>query len=118
MSKGTDKEQRKREGAMKSKLTKVEIIENIHEKLGLTRTSIHKIVDGTLIEIKEGLSKGQTLELRGFGTFYVKQREGKAEVRNPKTGKLSSIDRHCVALFRPGKDLKAGLYELRSPEET
>lgn len=99
---------------MKNKLTKAELIENIHEKLGLPRGDIHRLIDEIFEEIKGGLMNDQIIELRGFGTFYVKQRKGREKSRNPKTGESVSVDDHCVALFRPGKELKDELWDKRS----
>ena len=99
---------------MNSKLTKAEIIENIHDKLGVNRNDIHVIIDELFEEIKDGLRKGQTAEFRGFGTFEVRTRKGKEKARNPKTGEAVSVEQHGVALFRAGRELKEDLWEIRS----
>ena len=54
---------------MNRKLTKAEIIDNIHDTIGTDRKTILAIIDGFFDEVKDGLEKGQTAELRGFGTF-------------------------------------------------
>ena len=97
---------------MDSKLTKAEIIENIHGKLRTDRKDIHAIINAFFDEVKEGLGKGMTAELRGFGTFEVVVRKGKEKARNPKTGEIVSVDRHGVALFRAGKELKEELWKI------
>ena len=90
----------------KSKLTKAEIIENLHGKLDYNRNEIHEILDAFFEELKEGLDNDQVIELRGLGTFEVKTRKGREKARNPKTGEVVSVDTHGVAVFRPGKELK------------
>ena len=97
---------------MNRKLTKAEIIDNIHDTLGTDRKTILAIIDGFFDEVKDGLGKGQTAELRGFGTFEVRVRKGKENARNPKTGETVSVDKHGVAVFRAGKELKDELWEI------
>jgi len=97
----------------KEKLTKAEIIESLHGKLDMNRNDIHEVIDAFFEELKEGLKKEDVIELRGFGTFEVRTRKGKEKARNPKTGDLVSVDTHGVAVFRPGKELKDLVWDLR-----
>lgn len=97
---------------MNGKLTKAEIIENIHDKLGTDRKDIHAVIDGFFDEVKDNLGKGMTAELRGFGTFEVRIRKGKEKARNPKTGEIVSVDKHGVAVFRAGRELKEELWKI------
>lgn len=98
---------------MNGKLTKAKIIENIHGKLRTDRKDIHAIINTFFDEVKEGLGKGMTAELRGFGTFEVRVRKGKEKARNPKTGEIVSVDKHGVAVFSAGRELKEELWEIR-----
>lgn len=95
------------------KLTKAEIIDSIQQKLELNRPDIHKVIDEFFEEIKQGLEQDRVIELRGFGTFEVRTRKGREKARNPKTGDLVSVDTHGVAIFRPGKELKDSVWNLR-----
>ena len=95
------------------KLTKAAIIESLHEKHGLNRADIHKIIDEFFEEVKEGLKNDQVIELRGFGTFEVRTRKGREKARNPKTGAIVAVETHGVAIFRPGKELKDYVWDLR-----
>ena len=61
----------------KVKLTRLQIGETIHTALGIPRSTIQKTIELFYEAVKEGLSQGRTIELRGFGTFYVKQRKGR-----------------------------------------
>ena len=97
---------------MNGKLTKAEIIENIHDKLGTGRKDIHAVIDGFFDEVKDSLGNGMTAELRGFGTFEVRVRKGKKKARNPKTGEIVSVDQHDVAVFRAGRELKEELWDI------
>ena len=102
---------------MEEKLTKAIIIENLHNKLGLNRTEIHTVIDELFEEIKDGLKDDRVIELRGFGTFEVRTRKGSEKARNPKTGEVVAVDRHGVAIFRPGKELKEFVWDIRSSKE-
>jgi len=99
--------------ATEEKLTKAAIIENLHDRIGMNRSDIHMIIDEFFEEIKKGLKDDQVIELRGFGTFEVRTRKGREKARNPKTGDLVAVDTHGVAIFRPGKELKDFVWELR-----
>lgn len=98
---------------MEEKLTKAAIIDSLHEKLGLPRNDIHQVFDEIFEEIKDGLKNDRVIELRGFGTFEVRTRKGRQKARNPKTGDLVEVETHGVAIFRPGKDLKDTVWNLR-----
>lgn len=97
----------------KEKLTKAVIIEHLHDKLNLNRNDIHEIVDAFFEEVKEGLKEEQVIELRGFGTFEVRTRKGREKARNPKTGEVVAVGTHSVAVFRPGKELKDLVWDVK-----
>ncbi len=60
------------------------------------------------------LAKGMTTELRSFGTFEVRIRKRKEKARNPKTGKIVSVDKHGVTVFRDERELKEELWGIKS----
>ena len=77
---------------MAEKLTKAELVEELYESQGLTRKDIHECVDDLFEELKRAMLAGKAVELRGFGTFEVRQRKGRARARNPKTGETVSVE--------------------------
>lgn len=97
----------------KTKLTKAEIIENIHERVDVSRKDIHNIIDELFDELKSALGDDKIVELRGFGTFEIRTRKGRERARNPKTGEIVPVKSHGVAVFRPGKELKQVAWSLR-----
>ena len=102
---------------MEEKLTKAAIIESLHNKLSLSRADIHRVIDELFEEIKDGLKDSRIIELRGFGTFEVRVRKGRAKARNPKTGEVVAVEKHGVAIFRPGKELKDFVWDITDGEE-
>ena len=102
---------------MQEKLTKAAIIENLHNKLGYNKDQIHVVIDELFEEIKDGLKDSRVIELRGFGTFEVRIRKGRAKARNPKTGEVAAVERHGVAIFRPGKELKDFVWDITEGDE-
>jgi integration host factor subunit beta len=95
------------------KLTKAEIIESIYQEVGISRKSIHRVLDCFFTEIKQALQQDRIVELRGFGTFEIRTRKGRERAHNPKTGEIVSVNNHGVAVFRPGKELKKIAWPLR-----
>ncbi|MBN2810663.1 integration host factor subunit beta [Treponema zuelzerae] len=96
------------------KQTKSELIENIYQKSGHELKDIRGIVDLFLEEIKSALENDQCVELRGFGTFEIRERKGRKKARNPKTGEIVSVEDHAVVAFRSGKDLKNTVWDIPS----
>jgi len=95
------------------KLTKAEIIENIYEQTGLDKKDVHKVMDTVFEEIKAALLKDKIVELRGFGTFELRTRKGREKAHNPKTGEIVAVSSHGVVIFRPGKELKSSVWDIR-----
>ena len=94
------------------KITKAELVDQVYEKTGIARKDIKISVDKIFEEIKEALSGGHVVELRGFGTFEVRRRKGRVRARNPKTGENISVNSHGIAAFRPGRELKQGVWNI------
>lgn len=90
---------------MSDKITKANLVEKIHEQSKTDQKDISNIIDLLFNEIKENIKKGNTIELRGFGTFKVKYSERKV-ARNPKTGESVTVEPHYKATFTPGKELQ------------
>ena len=96
----------------RAKLTRAEIVENIHPSVKVSKQNIHKIIELFYEAVKDGLLDGRIIELRGFGSFEVKQRKGRM-ARNPKTGQQVQVETHGVAIFRPGTELRTRAWDLR-----
>lgn len=99
---------------MDKKQTKSELVERIYGKTGVELKDIRLIIDQFLEEIKTALEADQSVELRGFGTFEIRDRKGREKARNPKTGETVCVKDHAVVAFRAGKDLKNSVWDLPS----
>ena len=99
------------------KLTKAEIINNISEKLELNKKDVHAVLDELFEELKIALQDDKIVELRGFGTFETRIRKGREKARNPKTGEIVPVKPHNVAVFRPGKEIKQLVWNLRKENQ-
>ena len=96
-----------------SKVKKIDLVNSIYEKTGLEKQNIQEVVDSLLDELRSALEKGNTIELRGFGTFEPRLRKGRSVAHNPKTGELCSVAPHYVAAFRAGRELRENMFNLK-----
>lgn len=100
-----------------SKVTKNELVDAIYKSTDMEKKEIAKVIDLFLQNAREALEKGNTIELRGFGTFEPRLRKGRSLARNPKTGEKLSVESHYVAAFRAGQQLKNNLWKLNKKDE-
>jgi len=75
------------------------------ENRDLSVGDIENIVDCFFEEVSAQLAEGGRVELRGFGTFSTRARDGRTG-RNPRTGDSVAIDAKRVPYFKPGKDMR------------
>lgn len=61
-------------------MTKIDIIQNVHEKLGFSKKDSSDIVESVFDIIKDSLAKGDRVKISGFGNFLVKEKERAADV--------------------------------------
>lgn len=94
------------------KITKIDLLEAVYQSTECEKQVVQKVTDQLFEQIKEFLSQGNTIELRGFGTFEPRLRKGRENARNPKTGETLSSAPHYVVAFRSGRELKKSLLEL------
>lgn len=89
---------------IKSELVQVIAEMNPH----LYQRDVEKIVNTVLDEIADALSRGDRVELRGFGAFSVKNRPARTG-RNPRTGVTVQVEEKWVPFFKTGKELRERL---------
>jgi integration host factor subunit beta len=82
----------------------------------LMQKDVEKIVNVVFEEITEALSRGDRVELRGFGAFSVKHRPARTG-RNPRTGEQVEVEEKFVPYFKTGKELRGRLNKHEVVEE-
>ena len=86
-------------------MKKVELVEGIAKKVGMTKAEAARALDATFEVIAEALDKGDRVPLVGFGTFGVSKR-GARTARNPRTGENIKIPARKAVVFKAGTALK------------
>lgn len=86
-------------------MTKRDIAIAIAEETGYKQLMVQAVVQKTFDHIVTSLARGETVELRNFGVFKVKDRKGRVG-RNPRTGESVDVPTKRVAVFKPGRIMK------------
>src|SRR5438270_4963925 len=93
-------------------MTKAGRVERVTEQISKTagplisKKDCARVVDSFLDAIKEALQKQKNIEVRGFGTFKIRQRKTRM-ARNPRTGAPVEVSARPVPVFKPSKELRA-----------
>ncbi len=86
-------------------LTKAELVEAVAAVTGLLKKDADAVVNATLATMVESLRDGSKIEIRGFGSFRLRDRQARIG-RNPRTGAEVKLPAKRVCYFKPGKTLK------------
>jgi integration host factor subunit beta len=86
-------------------MTKAELVEEVARVSDLTKKHSEIIVSTVFDSIVQALQKDEKIELRGFGSFRIRQRRSR-QGRNPKTGDKVDVPAKRIPYFKPGKELK------------
>jgi len=87
-------------------MTKSELIERLADKLNhLSAKEVEQAIKEILEMMAQTLSKGDRIEIRGFGSFSLHYRAPRVG-RNPKTGESVELTGKYVPHFKPGKELR------------
>jgi len=84
------------------KMTKAEIVNKISSNLGLEKNEVLATIENFMDEVKNSLSEGENVYLRGFGSFIVKRRAEKTG-RNILKNTTIKIPAHSIPAFKPAK---------------
>jgi integration host factor subunit beta len=93
-------------------MTKAELVEEVTQLGDLTRRDGEVIVDTIFDAVIGALKSGDKIEIRGFGSFRIRQRKPRIG-RNPKTGAKVEVPAKRVPYFKPSKELR----DLVNPHE-
>ena len=94
-------------------VTKQSLIQDIAKSTGLARNDIKVVVEQFLDLVGEKLIDGNTIEIRGFGTFACKPRKARP-ARNPRTGETVLIEERLVPTFKFSNDIKDRINTLEA----
>jgi integration host factor subunit beta len=86
-------------------MNKSELIEALAQDIGVPHREAAAITNTVIDTMTEALARGESIEIRGFGSFVIKE-YGSYEGRNPKTGKKIKVSPKKLPFFKVGKDLR------------
>ena len=90
---------------MRGGMTKAELVDQVARTTQLTKKHAEIMVNTVFDSIVDSLKDGEKIELRGFGSFRIRQR-GSRTGRNPKTGARVEVPSKSIPYFKPGKELR------------
>jgi integration host factor alpha subunit len=97
-------------------MKKVDMVQRMVQELGCTTTTAEAVVEAILAAVKDALRQGETVTLRGLGTFQVRAKQARMG-RNPRTGAAAPITARRVVRFTAGQPLKQAVAETTHPSD-
>ncbi len=86
-------------------MTKADLINVLIQEMGMSKKNAEVVVNTFLGSMIESLRNGKGIELRGFGSFRIRERKPRIG-RNPQTGEKVKVPAKKIVYFKPGKELK------------
>jgi integration host factor subunit beta len=96
-------------------MTKAELVEKVANQINLTKKQTEVVVNTVFSSITDSLAEGKKVELRGFGSFRIRQRNARVG-RNPKSGEKVDVPSKKVPFFKAGKELRELVDEHEAKE--
>ena len=97
-------------------MRKADLVNQISEKTGIPKVDVLMTLETAFREIKESLSKGENIYIRGFGSFITKKRAAKIG-RNIKKNVAVDIPEHFIPAFKPAKEFVQEVKKLKTVKE-
>ena len=94
-------------------MMKSQLIDEVAAKTGRQKAEVGAVLESVLGAITEALEANQRVDLRGFGSFVVKQKKER-QGRNPRTGETITIAAKRDASFKAGKELSEKLVQPKT----
>ncbi len=95
--------------------TKQDLIQDVTCATGIVKSKVRVVVEQFLDLVGESLAEGNTIEIRGFGTFARKERKARP-ARNPRTGETVYLESRSILAFKFSADVKAAVANNLSPQ--
>ena len=89
-------------------MTKAEIVNEVAKATGLEKVAVQSVIEASMESIKNSITKGEPVYLRGFGSFIIKHRAQKA-ARNITRKTTMTIPAHDIPAFKPSKTFVAAV---------
>ena len=89
-------------------MTKAEIVNEVAKATGIEKVAVQNVIEAFMESVKDSVSKGNPVYLRGFGSFIVKHRAEKA-ARNITKNTTMTIPAHDIPAFKPAKVFVAAI---------
>ena len=86
-------------------MTKADIIRKVSNMTGLTKVEIEAVFNSIIVNISDSLKRGERVDIRGFGSFLIKQRPAR-DARNPATREIVKLQERFIPMFKVSKILK------------
>ena len=88
-------------------MSRPQLLKQLKEKNpNLNNSDVESIINIFFKDIEKALKEEKNIELRGFGTFFIKKIKEKYSARNPKTGKLIYVPEKNKVKFKASKKFK------------
>lgn len=101
--------------ANSSTLTKMNFVDVLYDRMGLSRSEAATVVETIFSEIQQALLEGRDVKLSNFGTFSTRDKVARPG-RNPKTGEAHEISARRVVTFVPAPHLRDSVASYQEPE--
>ena len=87
-------------------MTKADIVRQVSENTGIEKATVQKALEAFIESVKESLTGGRNVYLRGFGSFIVKKRAQKV-ARNISKNTIVIVPEHFIPSFKPANSFVA-----------
>jgi len=89
-------------------MNKNDLIEELSSKAGIDKIQAEKVIDAFIVTIKDGLKRGEEVNVSGLGTFLLAQRKGYTG-KNPQTGKQIEVPTMIYPYFKVSRVFKESI---------
>ena len=99
---------------MARNITKKDLVDGIVYRTDIPVGQVKQAVECLLASMAAHLIKGETIEIRGFGTFAVQRRKARP-ARNPRTGSLAQVPRRLVPVLKFSPAVRIAVAKRQNP---
>jgi len=97
-------------------VTKADIVDRIADGTGLTKTETEAVINGFMTIVKSALTEGESVYLRGFGTFKAQKRAART-ARNPRTNQEVRVSERVLPVFKASQEFRDAVESRLDPKD-